>query len=631
MTVASVQSVAKGLLTTFPRHLLPDGSFSLSDNLSLFKGALQFTPGVSKFNGGQVLVGNNIMLLDSFTKPSLGDILLAFTDARVYKFNTGTLLFEDITRTGPPITGPAAVGSNTGGTLGPGTYDVTFTYVNATGETTESPMTVSSPSIVGANGKVVVTLPDGFKIDPPTVTSVNIYARIHGSARKLQGNTVTGTFTITTIATVTDPPVTNTGFPVAYIGGQGDLWLSDIGPNPASPFIYYIATNGVDAVQVWDTVTQFRDLLGGTSSDNHVHFSKAIAMFQNCLFHLNKVVNGVRQSRLLQWSDAGLVEVYAGGLSGSLTLFQGSDEGVELVPLSSYLAAYRKDSIHLISFSGAPFFFSQRQVIASVGLLAARAVFNLDTSHIFLGTDNVYVFNGVDLQPIGDDIRDELFSTIDPANAYKSLILYDQQQNQLQLIVPSTTGGGVPDTWWLWNLTTGGWSGPIRGRPITGGGNYTKTTTTTWATATGTWATVSGSWSSVGTIAGAPVSLFGNTTMIVYLIDSTVVDFDGVSTVARFESGAVYPGARENPPVIETVCVELLPMVSLGDSVDYYVGTAEDPNGPYTFFGPFQRGVRGLVKTKPIRGKWFVFAIQSSGYFSLSGITGNFQAGWTNP
>src|SRR5262249_52475260 len=154
-------------------------------------------------NGGQVLTGNAIMLIDPVVKPDTSNILMAFTDRRAYKFNTGTVLFEDITRNvTAPSTGPAAVGSNSGGSLASGTYDVTYTWVNGAGETTESPMTQSS-AVVGPNGKVTVTIP----ALPLGVTSANIYARIHNSPRKLQGNTVTTTFVITTILTATDPPV----------------------------------------------------------------------------------------------------------------------------------------------------------------------------------------------------------------------------------------------------------------------------------------------------------------------------------------------------------------------------------------------------------------------------------------
>jgi hypothetical protein len=417
-----------------------------------------------------------------------------------------------------------------------------------------------------------------------------------------------------------------------YTGTQTDYWMTDSCPNVASPFIWYVGTNGVDPVQKWSTGTggggQAIDLLGSPDPGG-THFSKAIAMYQACLFHLNRVENLVSRPTKLKWSDANLIETYTGGLSGELQLFQGGfDAGVALASLGPYLVAYRRESIHIISFTGSPFFFSQRQVVRGIGLLAPRAVLNLDTKHLFLGLDNVYMFNGVDIQPIANDIRDDLFQDMNPAEVTRCFWLHDKQRNMATLMVP-----GIDDTQctrgWHYNLTSGTWSGPTKDFVMTGGGRGVRSTTLTWADMTMPWSVAGGSWASASAAIGAPLVMFGNESMLVFFIDIRTSRLNGAPVTGRFESRAVHPGAQMDPPALETICVELYPLTGDGGgSIDWFVGTSDNPEGPFTFYGPYRRGVRGLVKTQTLRGKWFIFAAQADTYFELHGLVANHQPSW---
>jgi hypothetical protein len=345
----------------------------------------------------------------------------------------------------------------------------------------------------------------------------------------------------------------------------------------------------------------------------------------NHLFHLNRVEAGVNKPRILRWSNNGQPEVYTGGTASFLTLFQGADHGVALAPLGNFLAVYRERSIHLINFVGAPFFFAQRQVINGIGLVSPRALLNLDTRHIFLGNDNVYIFNGVDLEPVGEPIREQLFDTIDPDNAERSLITLDETRYTVTLIVPSV-GSQFPDTWWFWNLTTGAWSGPVKGRKCSAASSFERRESSTWDGSAGVpWDSDSGVWDSASNVIGFPIVLFGNDARVVHQIDATTVFERGVAKTGRVESPAVMPGARVfDPPQQEVVCTWLQPLAT-SEPANWYVGVSDRPTGPFSFAGPFTVGPRGFVMVKPTRGKWFTFAVEGTSAFKVTGVIANFE------
>lgn len=409
-----------------------------------------------------------------------------------------------------------------------------------------------------------------------------------------------------------------------YIGGLDEFWSADIFPHPSGTDLLYVCTNHhADPVQKWDgnVVGAFQNLGGGP------HFCAALAQFQNLCVMLNLVEGGIEKPRKIKWSDNGAVETWGSGLAGNLTLFQGADHGVSLEPLSDFLAAYRERSIHLLTFVGAPFVITQRQIVSGVGLPAKRALLNLDNKHVFLGNDNVYIFNGVDLEAIGEQIRDVLFDIVDPEFMNRSLIMLDEPRNDMYLIVPTVSSGGIPDTWFVWNLTTNMWSGPINGRQITGGGPFQKRTSDIWALAFGPWTLDTGKWKSGALLASFPTNLFGNTQSIVFEIDPTINTADGAPVTGRFESAAYQPGLGLQPPVMEATCQEIEPLIAgnTPQQINWYVGTSESPTGPYTWFGPFVQGPRGFVATRTPSARWFKIAAETSSSTGVIGLIVTFE------
>jgi hypothetical protein len=106
-------------------------------------------------------------------------------------------------------------------------------------------------------------------------------------------------------------------------------------------------------------------------------------------------------------------------------------------------------------------------VILGVGLHSPRTLVSRADSHLFIGNDNVYEFNGNQAVPLADSIRDDLMQSLNPSAAAQNfgVMLPETQEYVLFLC---TEGNMVPDTAWVYNWTRKVWypwsvSGPLCG------------------------------------------------------------------------------------------------------------------------------------------------------------------------
>jgi hypothetical protein len=118
----------------------------------------------------------------------------------------GTYGIYDPTLVTAPAVQAAGTESDTGGTLVTGTYHVAYTFLNANGETTSSP--VSAAITVGSSvttGSITTTA-----VTPPAGCTVNWYANAGAGAYHLVGNTDGSSFTVTAVGSGAAPPGSNT-------------------------------------------------------------------------------------------------------------------------------------------------------------------------------------------------------------------------------------------------------------------------------------------------------------------------------------------------------------------------------------------------------------------------------------
>lgn len=112
--------------------------------------------------------------------------------------------------------------------------------------------------------------------------------------------------------------------------------------------------------------------------------------------------------------------------------------------LGASFVAYKKDSIFIGSYVGAPTVWQWNQVPGYVGCLGKDVVVNAGYAHIFLGSEDFYLMDGTRPISIGAPIREWFFANINQKYAYKTQGAYDEENgNAYWWYVPRANTAGT--------------------------------------------------------------------------------------------------------------------------------------------------------------------------------------------
>ncbi|KKL13083.1 hypothetical protein LCGC14_2529290, partial [marine sediment metagenome] len=176
-----------------------------------------------------------------------------------------------------------------------------------------------------------------------------------------------------------------------------------------------------------------------------------------------------------------------------------------------------------------------------VGCAAAKTVQSLGDELVFLGWDDVYVFNGIDYESIGSPIQNELFGTMDPGAIDKCFGVIIEEQKEYWLFTPSINSDYC-DQAWVFNYELSKWTkhdfatvdGSANG--ISYYGYYEKQSTLTIGDLQGTIGEQVWRFGDRETLEAAPTTLFGDTDGYVYEYDQLVSNDDGGTIDAWFST-----------------------------------------------------------------------------------------------
>lgn len=126
-------------------------------------------------------------------------------------------------------------------------------------------------------------------------------------------------------------------------------------------------------------------------------------------------------------------------------------------PLGAMVVAYKKDSMYLGQYVGAPSAWDWQQLPGQIGAPCQEAVVNTGTAHYFIGPDDFYVFDGTRPAPLNSPLRQWFFSTLDAAYAYRICSAYDRQEKRIFWWFPTADSSGVPSKCVVLNVKTNQW------------------------------------------------------------------------------------------------------------------------------------------------------------------------------
>lgn len=126
--------------------------------------------------------------------------------------------------------------------------------------------------------------------------------------------------------------------------------------------------------------------------------------------------------------------------------------------LGEYAVAYKSRSMYLGQYVGAPAVWDWILVPGgNAGCVGKEAICDVDAAHFFVGQDNFWLFDGTRPVPIGDEqVRQWFFDNADPENLYKTMCVFERQQNRVWIFYPSA-GATTCDSTLVYHLKNKKW------------------------------------------------------------------------------------------------------------------------------------------------------------------------------
>lgn len=292
----------------------------------------------------------------------------------------------------------------------------------------------------------------------------------------------------------------------------------------------YILTNGKDRIQKWDGSGGNFTNLGGWSTGPIL--ARQLAIFQSRLVAGFTIEGGQICPWRVRWSVAGNPENITGTGSGFVDLAETPDWIVALALLKGKLYAFKERSIWELAYVGGTDVFKPVIRINNVGTYSPHSVVSLGEEIIFYGTDNVYIYDGLDITPIGKNIYPYLYTTdkklVNSAKGIRVTSGYIEELKEFVMCCPTT--GDVPNLLFTYNFDYQAWT--LRDIEITAIGYYTVPSGYPWSDLVGNWSSQQWVWMEKNLPSGAPTTLIGTPNGYIYEDDRLTksTDYMGFET-----------------------------------------------------------------------------------------------------
>ncbi len=357
----------RGVIKDMHPRLIPDTKASDVNNIMFREESFQSRWGYGTY-GGNLPLNGAILAIELFRRNTGDMILCAFTKRDAYYLEQATSLWKYFTRS--YITGTASV-SGTKNVVGVGTTWLT---------------TWDSRSIyqIKFGNNDVNGTGTWHTIDQITGnTTLTLDANATGS----------GNYVLRLCFTGEDVDIPSIAYPYDTTGTQDKI---------------LVVTNGVDPVLRWDggldVDETLRELEGSPPIAKYVSFFGSKGFAHTILSWLVDGVDNYPQK--IEFSNSGYPTEWDS--IAYYNFFDTQDEIVGIRALQTRMILYKKESmtemwVNVTGGNDDPIDYNENK-IRDIGTPSIRTVHDFGSYHIFLGWDNVYLFDGVAVTPIGTDL-----------------------------------------------------------------------------------------------------------------------------------------------------------------------------------------------------------------------------------
>ena len=123
------------------------------------------------------------------------------------------------------------------------------------------------------------------------------------------------------------------------------------------------------------------------------------------------------------------------------------------------VVAYKKRAVFVGRYAGAPSVWDFQQLSNDIGCVGVNAVADTLIGHIFVGEDNVYVYDGTVPRPLpgSEQIRNWLFRDINPSYNYRTVLVWDRITYTVAIRYVSIESTGAIDSCVVYHVLKQQW------------------------------------------------------------------------------------------------------------------------------------------------------------------------------
>lgn len=125
--------------------------------------------------------------------------------------------------------------------------------------------------------------------------------------------------------------------------------------------------------------------------------------------------------------------------------------------LGKDIAVYKEKSVYLGRYVGPPVIWAFDLIASNVGAISQESVIDTGTSHVFIGKDDFWLFDGTRPRPIGAPVREWFFVNADPTYRYRIRSHFDQAKALCWWFYPTPSSGGNLVEALVFNLNNERW------------------------------------------------------------------------------------------------------------------------------------------------------------------------------
>lgn len=174
--------------------------------------------------------------------------------------------------------------------------------------------------------------------------------------------------------------------------------------------------------------------------------AQCIEDYKGFLFVGNTEEQGEAYPSRLRWSQWQNPRLWhnnedGSGMAGYVDVTDVQGKVMAIHKMGDTLIVYKENGIISINYTGGDTVFSKELITSKAGLISPQAIVSLEHSHFFVGKDNIYVFDGNTVTPIGDQIYNHFFSDLTSVN--KIIGYYDGNSKEIMFAYDNTGNDAV--------------------------------------------------------------------------------------------------------------------------------------------------------------------------------------------